>query len=68
MSYIKGLGELQPKQLWESTMDPENRRLIRVTAEDAEDAGRAISMCMGTNVDVRRKFILDNADFDKALD
>lgn len=68
VSYIKGLGELQPKQLWESTMDPENRRLIRVTAEDAEDAGRAISMCMGTNVDVRRKFILDNADFDKALD
>ena len=68
VSYIKGLGELQPKQLWESTMDPENRRLIRVTAKDAELAGRAISKCMGDDVDIRRKFILENADFDKVLD
>ncbi len=68
VSYIKGLGELQPKQLWESTMDPENRRLIRVTADDAEMASYAIAKCMGTNVDIRRQFILDNADFDKVLD
>lgn len=67
IAYIKGLGELQPKQLWESTMDPEHRRLIRVTVSEAEMASRAIEKCMGSDVDVRRQFILNNADFEKAL-
>lgn len=67
-SYIKGLGELQPKQLWESTMDPSARRLIRVTAEDAELAGNAVSRCMGDDIDARKRFIQENADFGKILD
>lgn len=68
VAYIKGLGELQPKQLWESTMDPDNRRLIRVTARDAEAASRAISECMGGDTTARKKIILENADFDKAIE
>ena len=63
VSYIKGLGELQPKQLWESTMNPENRRLIRVTAENAKLCSDAISECMGDDVEARREFILRNAQF-----
>lgn len=68
VSYIKGLGELQPKQLWESTMSPENRRLIQVSEEDAEEAMRAIDVCMGDDVGVRREFIMTNADFSKVVD
>ena len=68
VSYIKGLGELQPKQLWESTMDPDKRRLIRVTVNDAELASDAINMCMGDDVGIRRDFIMDKADFEKVVD
>lgn len=68
VSYIKGLGELQPKQLWESTMSPENRRLIQVSEEDAEGAMQAIDICMGDDVGVRREFIMTNADFSKVVD
>lgn len=68
VSYIKGLGELQPKQLWESTMNPENRRLIRVTESDAELASQAINMCMGDDVAIRRQFIMDKADFEKVVE
>lgn len=63
VSYIKGLGELQPKQLWESTMNPENRRLIRVTAENVKLCSDVISECMGDDVEARREFILRNAQF-----
>lgn len=68
MSYIKGLGELQPKQLWESTMCPENRRLIQVTEEDAEEASRAIDICMGENVALRKQYIMENADFSNCVE
>ena len=67
-SYIKGLGELQPKQLWESTMCPETRRLIQVTEADAENALKAIDICMGDNVNIRREFIMHCADFSKVVE
>ena len=68
IDYIKGLGELQPSQLWESTMNPETRHIIRVTIDDAEEASKAIETCMGSNVEVRREFIMNNVDFSKVVE
>jgi len=64
-SYLKGLGELTPQQLWESTMDPDVRHIVQVTAEDAEHDSKAIEICMGDNVELRKKFILNNIKFEK---
>ena len=59
----KGLGEMDADQLWDTTMDPERRTLIQVSIEDAALCERKISVLMGNNAEIRRKWIDDNIDF-----
>jgi DNA gyrase subunit B len=68
VSRFKGLGEMNPEQLWSTTMNPETRTILQVTIENAADANRTFSILMGDDVEPRREFIEKNAKYVRNLD
>ncbi len=61
----KGLGEMTAEQLWETTMDPAKRVLLQITLEDVAEAEKMVTVLMGDNIEARKKFIIENANFNK---
>ena len=64
----KGLGEMNPKQLWETTMDPKIRRMLKIKIQDDEKASEIFSILMGDNVEMRKNFIKSNSSLVNNLD
>jgi DNA gyrase subunit B len=64
----KGLGEMNPEQLWETTLDPETRFIKKITIDDGIEAEMTFSMLMGDKVEPRKNFIIENAEFVKDID
>lgn len=64
----KGLGEMNAEQLWETTMNPQTRTLMRVTIENISEAERMVTTLMGDQIDARKAYITENADFNKDTD
>ena len=71
LSRYKGLGEMNPEELWTTTLDPKERTIVQVSIEDAAEAEKMVTTLMGDNIDARKQYISENADFnkvDKAID